>query len=430
MLRKHFIKLTSVILVLACMFAFAVPAFAASGVKDDPYGYTWLDESNRNNIWYFQYYSNSGGRVYSVEDYAYLIGNILYDADGEVISRSVRAMSNKASLDTQPTVAFYNGNLYFLTTNGEICKMTTSTATKFSKYKSTTTAKYFTLDADGLGSKVGTTKLSSMSFSGSYSRDSYTSGNNGNTGTGTNNTNKTGNYVLTYATPGDPLRICYDAYRNNKLIISTACKNANVWVETEQLLLSETCVGAKFVGYSHDYFTILYDQDGTVYAFAYGDYDRAIPISLGEEIMSYKKDDKGFVQSITTSRKTYDLDDLLEEYGDDFIWMNSNIEYVVNSTSKSTAYDDNDDVVATLYKSGNYLYFDNTRMSNSYNVTYLGITENGSAVWINSNSDLYYYDSATETVKYAKGNVTRVRYDTDGFAYQYTVGTKTYSIDF
>lgn len=429
MLRKHFVKFASIMLVLVCMFSFATPAFAASGVKDDPYGYTWFDESNRNDIWYFQYYSApDGDSVYSVVDYAYLIGNTLYDADGDVISKKVRAMDDDPSLDTKPTVAFYDGDLYFLTTSGEICKMTASTATKFSKYKSTTTAKYFTLDADGLGYKVGSTKLSSMSFSGSYSRDTSSSSSSG---TGSNNTNKKGDYVLTYATPGDPLRICYDAYRDDELIISTACKNANVWVETEQLLLSETCVGAKFVGYSHDYFTILYDQDGTVYAFAYGDYDRAIPISLGEEIMSYKKDSKGFVESITTSKKTYNLDDLLEDYDDDdFIWMNSNIEYVSNSTSKSTAYDDDNDVVATLYKSGNYLYYDNTKLSNSYKSTYLGFTKSGCAVWINNDSDLYYYDPVEETVEEVKGNVTRVRYDSEGFAYQYTVGSKTYSIDF
>ena len=428
MLRKHFVKLASVILVLVCMFSFATPAFAASGVKDDPYGYTWFDESNRNDVWYFQYYSNNGGRVYSVVDYAYLIGNTLYDADGDIISKKVRAMDDDPSLDTKPTVAFYNGYLYFITTSGEVCRMNTSTATKYSKYTSTTTAKYFTLDADGLGSKVGSSKLSNMSFSGSYSRD--TSSSSGNTGSGNNNTNKTGNYVLTYATPGDPLRVCYDAYRNNKLIVSIACKNANVWVETEKLLLSETCVGAKFVGYSQDYYTILYDQDGTVYAFAYGDYDRAIPISLGEEIMSYKKDDKGFVESITTSRKTYDLEDLLDEYGDDFVWMDSNIEYVVNSTSKSTAYDEDKDVVATLYKSGNYLYYDNSKLSNSYKATYLGFTKTGCAVWINNDSDLYYYDPVEDTVVGVRGSVTRVRYDSDGFAYQYTIGSNTYSINF
>lgn len=416
-------------LVLVCMFSFAIPAFAASGVKDDPYGYTWLDESNRNEVWYFQYYSLNGGKVYSAVDYAYLIDNTLYDANGKVISNKVRAMDNDPSLDTKPTVAYYNGNLYFLTTSGEICKMTTSTATKFSKYTSTTTAKYFTLDADGLGYKVGSIKLSNMSsFSGPYSRD--TSSSSGNTGSGSNNTDKTGNYVLTYATPGDPLRICYDAYKNNKLVISTACKNANVWLETYQLLLSETCVGAKFVGYSHDYHTVLYDQDGTVYAFAYGDYNRAIPISLGEEIKSYTKDDNGFIESITTSKKTYNLDSLLGEYdNDDFIWM-GNIEYVTNSTSKSTAYDDDNEVIATLKKSNNYLYYNGEKLDNSYKPTYFGITENGSAVWINNSGSLYYYDLADGGIHYVKGNVTRMRYDNDGFAYQYTVGIYTYSIDF
>ena len=429
MLRKHFITLASIMLVLVCMFSFATPAFAASGVKDDPYGYTWLDESNRNEVWYFQYYSKDGGRVYSVVDYAYLINNTLYDANGKIISNKVRAMDDNPSLDTKPTVAYYNGYLYFLTTSGEVCRMNTSTATKFSKYTSTTTAKYFTLDADGLGSKVGSTKLTSMSFSGSYSRDTSASTN---PGTGNNNTDKTGNYVLTYATPGDPLRICYDAYMNNQLVISTACKNANVWVETEQLLLSETCVGAKFVGYSHDYYTILYDQDGTVYAFAYGDYSRALPISLGEEIMSYKKDDKGFVESITTSRKTYNLDTLLEEYdNDDFIWIYGDIEYVKNTTSKSTAYGDDNEVIATLKKSNNYLYYNNgEKLDNSYKPTYFGITETGCAVWINNSNTMYYFDPVDNKINYVKGNVTRIRYDDDGFAYQYTVGIYTYSIDF
>lgn len=425
MLRKHFVKLASIMLVLICMFSFATTAFAASGVKDDPYGYTWLDEST--DIWYFQYYRAPGGdRVYSVVDYAYLKGNTLYDANSKVISKSVRSMDDNPSLDTKPTVAFYNGNLYFLTTSGELYKMSTSTATKLTKSKTAPSAKYFTLDADGLGYKVGSTLLSNMSFSGSYSRDTSSSG-----GSGSGSTNKKGNYVLTYAYPGDPLKVCYDAYRDDEMVISVYCKNANVWVETEQLLLSETCVGAKFVGYSHDYFTILYDQDGTVYAFAYGDYDRALPISLGEEIMSYKKDSNGFVESITTSKKTYNLDSLLEKYdNNDFIWMNSNIEYVSNSTSKSVAYDDDNDVVATLYKSSNYLYFDNAKLSNSYKPTYFGITKSGCAVWINNYSDLYFYNTDTETVEFVKGNVTRVRYDNKGFAYQYTVGTKTYSIDF
>lgn len=425
MTRRHFIKLASLTLVLVCMFSFAIPAYAASGVKNDPYGYTYVDDGS--GIWYFQYYkSPKNNGVYTAVDVAYLNGNTLYDMNSKVIAKNVRGMSNNPSLDTAPTVAFYNGNLYFITTTGELCKMTTSTATTYSKSKTAPSAKTFTLDADGLGYKVGSTKLSSMSFSGSYQRGSTPSG--GNT-PGT--PDKTGNFVKTYTSPNDPLRVCYDAYRNNKVIISVACKNANVWLETEQILLSETCVGAKFVGYSHDYYTILYDQDGTVYAFAYGDFDRALPISLGEEIMSYKKDANGFIESITTSKKTYNLDNLLDEYNNhDFAWMYGNIEYVNNSTSKSTAYDDDNEVIVTLKKSNNYLYYDGEKLDNSYKPTYFGITKKGCAVWINNSGALYYFNPVENEIKHVKGNVTRIRYDSKGLAYQYTVGIYTYTIDF
>lgn len=422
--RKLFTKLASIMLVLVCMFTVATPAFAASGVKDDPYGYTWLDETT--GIWYFQYYRspNSNG-VYSVADYAYLDGNTLYDANSEVIHKNVRAMDDDPSLDTKPTVAFYTGRLYFLTTNGELCKLNTSKSTEYSKSTVAPSAKYFTLDADGFISQVGSKKMGSFIFNGSYKRGTTSSGN-----VPDNPTVKSDDFVLTYAYPGDPLKVCYDAYRDDKVLLTVYCKDANVWLETEQILLSETCVGAKFVGFSHDYFIILYDQDGTVYAFAEGNYNRALPISLGEEIKSYKKDANGFVESITTSKKTYNLDELLEEYDyDDFIWMN-NLEYVKNSTSKSVAYDEDDDVLVTLKKSNNYLYFGDVKMAQSYKPTYFGITESGNAVWINNESDLYYFDQNSNAIYLVKRDVNRLRYDRNGFVYQYTIGSKNYSIDF
>lgn len=424
MSRKLFIKLTSLVLVLACMFSISTTAFAASGVKDDPYGYTWLDESS--DIWYFQYYrAPKGDNVYSVVDYAYLKGNTLYDANSKIISKSVRSMDDNPSLDTKPTVAFFKGDLVFLTTDGELCKMASSTSTKYSKSTTAPGAKYFTLDADGLGYQIGSKTLSSFGFNGSYNRDNAT--NNGNT---SNPTDKKGNFILTYAYPGDPLKVCYDAYQNDKVILSVYCKNANVWCESHQTLLSDTCVGAKFVGFSTNYDTILYDQDGTVYAFAFGNYEKAFPISLGEEIMSYKKDANGFVESITTSRKTYSLSELFEKYDyNDFIWADR-FEYVKNSTSKSVAYDDEDEEIVTLKKSNNYLYFGDMKLAQSYKPTYFGITASGNAVWINNESDLYYLDYESNTIYFVKHNVTRLRYDGDGFVYQYKVGTKAYGIEF
>lgn len=424
MLKQLFKNLTSLVLVLVCLFTFATPTFAASGTKDDPYGYTWIDESS--GTWYFQYYNvPNGKKVYSVVDYVYLKGNILYASNSKIISKNVRSMDANPNLDTKPTVAFYNGNLYFITTNGELCKMTTSTAKTYSKANQELSAKYFTLDANALGSKIGTKKLSSMSFNGSYATSSTTP-----SVTVPNTTNKKGNFILTYAYPGDPLKVCYDAYKDDKLLLSVYCKNANVWLETEQLLLSETCVGAKFVGFSHNYHTILYDQDGTVYAFAYGNYKKALPISLGEEIMSYKKDDKGFVESITTSKKTYNLDSLLKEYDeDDFVWVND-LKSVTNSTNKSVLYNKNEKVVATLKKSNKNLYYENIKLPESYNPTYFGFTQSGNAVWINNASELYYINTDTKVIYLVKDSVSRLRYDDNGFAYQYKVGNKTYAIDF
>lgn len=424
MMRRHFIKLTSIMLVLICMFSFSLPAYAASGVKNDPYGYTYVDDDT--GIWYFQYYqSPKNNGVYTAVDVAYLIGNTLYDMNSKVIAKNVRGMSNTPSLDTTPTVAFYNGNLYYLTTSGELCKMATSTATTYSKSKTAPSAKTFTLDADGLGYKVGSSKLSGMSFSGSFNRGSTTPG-----GSAPGTNIKTGNFVKTRTSPNDPLRICYDAYRDGEMIISIACKNANVWLETEQILLSETCVGAKFVGYSHDYFTIMYDQDGSVYAFPYGNYEVALPISLGEEIMSYKKDDNGFVESITTSKKTYNLDKLLEEYNyDEYAWI-SKLNYAVNSTSKSVVYDEYGEALVTLNKSSNYLYYDGTKLSMSYKPTYFGFTDEGYPIWINSENDLYYYNPVTKVIRNLKLDVTRLRFDDNGFVYQYSIGSKNYSIDF
>lgn len=418
---KHFsARLASVFMALIMVIAMTTPAFAAGG-KTDPYGFVWLDEST--DIWHFQYYTyDKSEKSYMIKDSASLDGNKLYDVKGNLILSTVRAMDDDCSEASNPTVCFAGGKLYFITKDGIVCRMNSSTDSSYSKTSSVSNAKTFVLDADDLGSKVSSKKLSSLTFSGSYNRDNkVTSGS-----TPTINTEKKGNYVLTHAVSNDPSKIAYDAYLDGKLIISIYCKNSNVWVETEQLLISDTCVGAKFVGYSHNYYTILYDLDGTVYAFAHDNFNKALPISLGEEIMSYKKDDNGFVESITTSRKTYNLDELLKNYG--YTEDVDDISYVKNTSSKCTGYSAYDKSVATLKKSNNYLYWNDAKLNHSYRSTYLGITKEGYPVWINSDGDLYYHNG-TKT-KFVAENVTLLRYDIDGFAYEYKVGSKIYKFDF
>lgn len=434
MTKKTSRTIISMLLIAVMTMLSAVPAFARV-VKDDPYGFTWLDESE--DIWYFQYYEfDDSEDAYEVTDYAYLEGNKLYDKKGKLIVSNVYAMDDDPNANA--TVAFYNEKLYFINKAGEVCRMDSSTSSNYSKSTKVSNVKYFTLDADGLGSRVSNYYLSNLSFSGSYSRGTSS----GSPGSGT--PDKEGEYVLTYAYNGDPLKTAYDAYYDDELLISIYCKGSNVWVETEDLLLSDTCVGAKFVGYSRGYFTILYDLDGTMYCFAYDDFDTALPISFNEEIKSYTKDDDGFIESITTTRTTYDLEDLIEDYGydeyefdpddrddddddDDDIIIEDDIDSVKNSTSKSVAYRKTNKVVATLEKSNNYLYWEDEKLENSYKPTYFGITEGGYPVWINNDDELYYFNGRKE--KLIEEDVTLIRYDNDGFAYQYKIGSKTYDLD-
>lgn len=398
-------KITSILLAVIMMISAAVPVFAKV-VKDDPYGFIWLDE--KEDIFFIQYYEyNEDEEAYEITDYVYLVdGTKLYDKNGKQIS-TILEMTDTES----PTVVFdEDGDLYFLLTKTSVGKMEESTDKTYSK-ATISSSKNFTVDADTLGTKAGSKNLSSLSFSGSYSRNESSSG-----------TTKSGDYVLTYAYNGDPLKTAYDAYKDDELVLTVYCKNSNVWNETHKKLLSDTCVGAKFVGFSEEYSIILYDLDGTLYYFLYDEYDRAYTISLGEEIMYFTRNEDGFIKSITTSKKTYELDTILDEGT-----VKDSVTYVENSTTKSVAYDEDDKEVATLKKSSNYLYWNDTKLNKSYKPSYFGITETGYPVWINSSGNLYYYDGDTETI--IENNVTRIQYDSDGFAYRYYIGTKAYSIN-
>lgn len=393
------------LLIVAIMITLtlALPAFAAT--KANNYGFIWQDDET--STWYIQYYKyNSSEKAYEISDYAYLKKSTLYDKSGNIISENVKSMSDTAST----TVAFdENANLYFITKSGDVCKMEHSTDATYAKNSKLVGPK-FTLNADDLLSGVN------LTFTGSYSRNDENDTDDTKTETEVKSDK---NYVKTYAFNGDPTKTAYDAYKDGKVIISVYCKGSNVWNQTSGNLLSSTCIGAKFVGYTKDYFTIMYDLDGTVYCFPYGDWSVAFPISLDEEIKSYQKDINGFVKSITTSKKTYNLESLMEEYG-----CEQPISYVENSTTKSVGYNSFDEVVSTLEKKNNYLYWNGEKLCNSYKPTFFGLlVDDGSPVWI-SNNNLYRFNLETGESVLVKQNVVQLRYNDNGFVYQYRMSTK------
>ena len=104
------------------------------------------------------------------------------------------------------------------------------------------------------------------------------------------------------------------------------------------------------------------------------------------------------------------------------------MSYVKNTTSKSIVYSTDGDVLMTLKKSNNYLYLDGDKMTSSYKTRYMGFAENGCPVWINSSNKLCYFNGVE--VKEIASKVTLLRYDQDGFVYQYKIGSKVYDLNF
>lgn len=442
------LRLWSVLLAAVMTLTLSTPAFAA--VKDDPYGYVVLDQEE--NIWHFQTYEyNSSERAYEIEDYAFLRGNNLLDRKGKIIYNDVMEMDTDFDFDYEeiqeqadkPTVAFDGKYFYFITEDGEIARMDETTDSTYEVAKSISNAKYFVLDNDDFVTKVvyssnSSKAISSLSFSGSHKRSTSSSS--------SKDDDLPDEYVFTYMYDGDPEKIGYDAYYDGEVLISIYCKNNNIWVESENFLLSESSVGAKFVGYSEGYQVVRYDNNGKIGLTPYDKWSKTYWISLNYEIMSFEKDENGFIEYIVTSGTKYNLQDLIEQYDydeydfdgdidddddddDDEAEIYDNISYVERSNSKAVAYKSNDKELATIKKSNNYLYYEDLKLKNSYKASdFSFIEDEGYVVWINNDDELWYYDGNKEELY--KKDVSSITYDDNEFAYKYKVNSKSYSFDF
>lgn len=407
-MMSRFLTALLVSALLLCNTSFVTPSFAAGG-KTDPYVYAFEDDIS--SITYVQFYRYLPEETaYTITDYVTVKGNQLTDKSGKVISTIVRPMTTD-----KPTVGFTaTGELVFITTSGKLIKLNSSTSAVYQMATEVSNVTALVCDSDDIVSKVGTKPIANLTFSTTYLRGDCIV----DTSKPTPDTSKQ-SCVKTYVKT-DTMSVVHDVYHNDVLLLSTICRNSNVWSVTRQQLLSDTCIGAKFVGYSRNFDTILSDLDGTVYCFPYHDFSKALPISLGEEIMSVSKDECGFITAITTSRKTYDLTTLLSTA--------NHITWVKNTTQKTTSFDNTDTKVDTLEKVDNYLFWNGTKLENSYSATYFGISRLGYPVWINSVGELRYYNGIANQLIVAKA--TLLRYNESGFAHQYKVNAKIYDLAF
>lgn len=410
-MKKMISLMMAVLLSLSMMCS---TAFAANASDYEPYGFSWYDDEAK--VWHAQFYEyDSKAEAYRISDRVVVKDNLLYDMAGTLIVSDVATFN-----EDEPTVVFdADGCLYFTSTNGETRRMSCSLDNYYQV--STTKSKYFETDEEGLAYKVRGTnvnkKVSALKFTGSYMRhvDPVV----------------TEGYVKMYAVDGDAEKIGYDAYYNNKVVVTTYCKDARVWVETVKLLISENAKGAKFVGYTAQYGVMLYDLDGSVLLFKYEDgFEKCTVLYKDIEVYYFTKDSKGFISGIVTKNGTYSVSTKLNFPGTEMNNGNNSgtsnsgsnagstgsVTEVKNFQSKSMAYNGSE-FLGTLALKSKKLSWKGTELKNSSDSVEFGISASLTPYWINGDDALYYFDGTSSCL--IDSNVLRLKYDDSGRVTKY-----------
>lgn len=409
-------KMISFLLAALVVLSLTVTAFAAD---TSSYVYTWVDSNTQ--LQHVQHYSyDIVGNYMTVDDRITMKNNSLYDMSGVLIANDVMSYT-----DNKPTVAMSNNGLYFLSKDGELRFMSHSTDQTYKV--ANVTADYINLDIESLAVSVTSGRkswnLRDLTFSGNYKRTDDPAVTNG-------------AYVKSYADKDDPERIGYDAYSNGKRLLTTFCRIGNVWQNDYQRLLTSTCKGAKFTGYTSAYSIMLYDMSTkTVYEFKLNDqFKTAYAILKGETVYMFERNDAGFVSAIVTDKGTHAVSTTVTNPTAPATTPNTgnnggsnnatdNITSVRNFLDKSMAYQDKN-LYGTLSYANGSLSWKGTVIYTGNDVVDFGVTKSGAAVFTLKNGDTYVNRAGTN--ERVATSVSQVVYDDNGRADAVkTTGNKT-----
>lgn len=413
-------KMVSMFLAVLAMLSLTCTAFAAD---TSSYVYVWQDdESKLLHVQHYEY--DVVGAYMDIDDRVTVKGSNLYDMAGILITNDLASYS-----DNKPSVGLNDSGLYFLSKDGELRYMEHSTDQTYSV--ANVTADYIELDIESMAVNAVSGRkswaLRNLTFSGNYKRNDDPAVVNG-------------AYVKSYANKEDPERIGYDAYYNGKRLLSTFCRISNVWQSDYNVLLSSTCKGAKFCGYTSAYSIYLYDmQTKTVYEFKLADkFKTAYTVLKGETVYLFERNDAGFISAIVTDKGTHSVSTTVtnpsapapnpgnnggNNGGNGGNTATGNITSVKNFLDKSMAYEGKT-LYGTLSYSDGSLSWKGTVIYNGTDVVDFGVTKDGAAVFTKSNGDTYVYRNGSNSR--VATSVNQVVYDDNGRAEAVkTTGNKT-----
>lgn len=283
----------ALLLTLCCLLGCTTTAFAASDT--DPYGYTYDDAaSGKTQYKYFSYDKKSD--TYKMTRSFYSTGNTVCFSNGTVVTNDSAGPGYRYNgFNTQSV--FYaitrDGKLLGIGGNNKVITVLASGAIEL---------VYNTDDlAVSVKTSSGTYDLTNWTEAPDTSNPS-TPGTPGTTTPG----NKTDRVEIYTNTAGE---MVYDAYKGSDLKVSIvlSADGKHILNATNEVRLSDILKGVKFMGIDTSYNVYMYETNGTLYRFTFGNWYSAEKISLGSNLKTFRTDDKGFLSQIVTEKETFTI---------------------------------------------------------------------------------------------------------------------------
>lgn len=289
--------LISLALAFCLIIGMCTTAFASS--ETDPYGF-YYDEASLGRTMYEYYVYDRREDSHIIAKTFYSIGNSVYTGNGDLVTNS--SAGSGALYNGFAT----NGDFYFITSSGSLIRVD-SAGRQSVQYSSGAISLSYT--SDDLAEIVQTT-------SGNKYLSNLSSAPSGTPGTpGNNNNNKPGSKtsrVEMYTnTSGEMVRDAYEL-GNLKVSIVVSKDGKSVLNATYGVRLSDTLKGAKFLGFDTSYNVYLYEKNGTLYRFTFGNWYSAECVRLDSKFKTFRTDQNGFISTIITEKSSYTIGQLTD----------------------------------------------------------------------------------------------------------------------
>jgi hypothetical protein len=171
------------------------------------------------------------------------------------------------------------------------------------------------------------------------------------------------------------------AYQNNKLKLNLLVSGSKILNVTNSIRLSDSAVGAKFMGVSSKYEVYLYEVDGTIYKFTSTSWYSPSKVTISGKITGTVEDENGFLTAIKTSKGTYKLSSL-----DNSKWK-AKKTYAVRKSNYATMYKKGSTSSYTLKLSKSTLTLNGKKVTDK--VKYFGFLSASKIVLIKTNGLRY-----------------------------------------